>query len=134
MTAEDRRRRWVRRLTPLLLLAAVLLVYRLIAPKLPHDRQVAYELGALAPKLVRLDVSFSDPETPDEGPALMTTWHFQPGQAPRRLTATVRLHDGAWDVDARLVLVPPSPPEEVSRRITLREGTTIIRLGAPPSD
>lgn len=127
MTPEQRRR-LVRRLAPLLLLLGVLIAYQLISPKLPHDHDVVFELGSLADRLVRLEVSFSDPERPAEGPALSSTWNFKPGLAPRRLSTTVRLHGGTWDVDASLEFAPPSQPEQISRRITLREGTTIIRL------
>lgn len=112
----------------MLLLLGVLIAFQLIAPKLPHDREVVFELGPYADRLVRLNVSFSDPERPREEPALSSTWNFKPGFAPRRLSTTVRLHDGAWDIDAWLEFPPPSAPEQIFRRIDLREGTTIVRL------
>lgn len=127
MTAPSQSRPWIRRLAPLLLLVAALIVYRILGPSLPSDHDVVYELGASSDDLTRLDVAWSDPRKPREAPVLSGTWYFAPGKAPRRLASKVRLHDGEWDVEARLEH-PSGPAERVSRRVSLGEGTTIIRL------
>lgn len=124
----DTRQTWLRRLAPLLLLVAALIAFRLVGPALPHDHEVVYELGSLAPEVTRLEVAWYEPDRPSEAPALASTWNFSAGKAPRRLPSTVRLHSGEWKVEARLELVPPAMGEPIEKRVRLGEGTTIIRL------
>lgn len=126
--SENRRRiRW-RRFAPILLILAAFLVYRIIAPELPRDHEVVYELGDLAEALRRLEVAWREPNAPDEPPALHGTWHFAKGQAPSRLRATVRLPEREWEVEARLELEPPAEALQVTRRVRLREGTNYVSL------
>lgn len=107
---------------------AAVIVYRLVGPRLPKDHDVVYELGDMAPALLRLDVFWNDPERPRETPVYSSTWHFSEGRAPRRLPSTVKLYEGKWDIEARLELASREPVH-VSRKVNLGEGTTIIRLG-----
>ncbi len=120
-------RRW-RRFTPILLVGVALLVYRVIAPSLPRDHDVVYELSDHAEELRKLEVAWRKPEAPDEPPTLQSTWHFAKGDAPRRLSTTVRLPTREWEVEARLELEPPAEPLEITRRVRLREGTNYVSL------
>lgn len=130
--------RW-RRFAPILLIVAALLVYRVIAPELPRDHEVVYELGELAESLRRLEVAWREPSKVDDPPALSGTWHFAKGQAPSRLRATVRLPERDWEVEARLEVEPPAKPLQITRRVRLREGTNYVSLkeaepAQPPHD
>lgn len=139
MSEERRRVRW-RRFAPILLILAALLAYRFLAPELPSDHEVVYELGDLADELRRLEVAWRDPQKPDDAPALHGTWHFAKGQAPNRLRATVRLPEREWEVEARLEREPPAAPLQVARRVRLRDGTNYVSLenaepeSQPPHD
>jgi len=132
--SEARRRIPWRRFAPILLVLAALLAYRFLAPELPSDHEVVYELGGLADDLRRLEVAWREPETPDEPPVLHGTWHFAKGRAPSRLHATVRLPEREWEVDVRLEREPPAESLQITRRVRLRDGTNYVSLeGAEPA-
>lgn len=122
------RREWLRRLAPILLVVAVLLVLRTLRPTLPRDQQVSFDLGSAAPEVTRLDVTFDDPRRPGDESAVASTWNFAPGKAPRVVTTTVRLHDGEWDLDIRVQRAPDERTTRIARRVTLEGGSTVIRL------
>jgi hypothetical protein len=90
--------------------------YLLVAPKLPHDQQIALDLGEAAPEVTRLEVTWSRRESPDD-PAVSTRWHFDAGRAPRRLPVPVRLPDGAWIVDVSVARAGSGPDAHGSRLV-----------------
>lgn len=122
------RREWLRRLAPILLVLAVLLVLRTLRPTLPRDQHLAFDLGAAAPEVTRIDVTFDDPRRPGEEPAVASTWNFARGTAPRVVATTVRLHDGEWDLDIRVERASDERTTRIARRVTLEGGETVIHL------
>lgn len=122
------RREWLRRLAPILLVAAVLLVLETMRPSLPHDQRIVLDLGSAAPAVTRVDLTFDDPRHPDEEPAVASTWNFAPGKAPERIATTVRLPNGEWDLDIRVSRTTDERPIRIGRRVDLAGGETVLRL------
>lgn len=123
----ETRRSWARRLAPFLLLALALILFRVVAPSFPRDHDVLYVLGDEAPRVIRLDVAWRRADRTQEEPSVSASWHFSPGKAPRRLSSTVRLPNGSWEVSALIEKVDHGTEERL-RRVELEAGTTIVRL------
>jgi hypothetical protein len=109
---------WRRRAAPLLLLAAALGSYFMIAPTRPRDQDVSLDLGTVAPDVTSIQVVWSRPGSSDE-PAVSTRWHFAAGNAPRRLQTRMRLGNGPWIADVDLDRVDAGPRMHWSRQVNL---------------
>jgi hypothetical protein len=89
---------WRRRIAPLLFVAAGLGAYLMAAPMIPHDQDVAFDLGDVARSVTSVEVAWSRPGHQDD-PAVSTRWLFTVGNAPRRLQTRIRVSNGPWVAD-----------------------------------
>ena len=108
---------WRRRTAPLLLLAAAAGAYFMIGPRLPHDQDVALDLGDRAMDVTGLEIAWS--RSTEEQPQLSTRWHFALGKAPRRLPTRVRLPGGPWLADVEIERAGVVGVTRWSRRVNL---------------
>jgi hypothetical protein len=91
-----------RRLAPFLLLGAAVGAYLAVGPKLPHDHEVALDLGSASADVTSIELTWIDPRSTSDEAALTTRWNFSKGTAPSRLIAHVRLADGLWQAEAAI--------------------------------
>lgn len=118
----------VRRYAPLLLAAAALGAYLALRPKLPHEHDIAFQLGQAAPEVTTLDVSWTDARAPAGEAALGSTLHFAAGTAPRTVHTRVRLPDGPWDVDIQVERGKSMETTRIQRRVNLDEASVMLPL------
>jgi hypothetical protein len=111
-------RNWRRRAAPLLLLAAGLGAYVMLAPTLPHDQAVALDLGDLARHVASVEIAWTRPGSRDD-PAVSTRWHFAAGAAPRRLQTKMRVSNGPWVADVDVGWTDTAAAARWSRQVVL---------------
>jgi hypothetical protein len=109
---------WRRRAAPLLLLAAGLGAFLMLGRALPHDQDVALDLGSGARDVTSVEIAWSRPGS-KEDPALSTRYNFAQGNAPRRLQARVRLSNGPWIADVEVARADVARPMHWSRLVDL---------------
>jgi hypothetical protein len=119
-----------RRIAPLLLLAAGVVGYATLGPKLPRDHEVKILLGPNQPTVSALELVWIDPRNAERDAALTTRWQFTPGSAPRVLQTEVRLPNGPWDLDITLEHAA-APPSHLTRRIELEGSILVVHLDKP---
>jgi hypothetical protein len=86
----------------MLLVAAGVGAYLAMGPKLPHDHEVALDLGSAAADITSIELVWTDPHSSSDEAVLTTRWNFSRGTAPPRLAARVRLADGIWHAEATI--------------------------------
>jgi hypothetical protein len=108
----------------LLVGVGVALIAWLLVPAVPHDQTLIFALGAGAPKLAQLEVSWETGAGHQGG----FTLNFD-AEPPARVVRQLRLANGqyAFHVSARRRDVP-GERTEVSRRVTLDGSTQTLRL------
>ena len=123
-----------RRVGPLALAGAFIGLYLTVGDKLPHEHEVALDLGPSAPTVTDVELSWSDPRAPMEEAALTTQWHYAPGTAPPRIRAKVRLANGDWDAEVAVKRTNSPETTHWSRRVNLTGTSWRWRdsLDAPP--
>jgi hypothetical protein len=65
---------------------------------IPHDQDVAIDLGDVARAVTSVEIAWSRPGYKDE-PAVSTRWLFAAGNAPRRLQTRINVSNGPWVAD-----------------------------------
>ncbi len=116
------------RLAPLMLVGGAVAATVVFVPHLPRERHVEFRLDDSA-TIVGIDVDWSASDrrastnsSLDE-PLQGASWRFRAGTAPSMIPATIRLPDGAYDVE---VLVERTDrTESVHRLITLGDADRI---------
>jgi hypothetical protein len=109
---------WPRRAAPLLLLAAAMGAYMMLGPKLPHEQDVALDLGNLAREVTSVEIAWSRPGSKDD-PAVSTRWQFSAGNAPRRLQTKLRVSNGPWVADVDIGRADAAVATHWSRQVDL---------------
>src|SRR4029078_838809 len=94
-----------------------------VASKAPRDQHVTYVLGALADRVIALEVQYV---AADGDVARDTRLAFEPGQAPRVVSHEPKLPDG--DYRLRIDLDTREGRRSTERRVTLGGGTTQVDL------
>lgn len=112
----------------LLLAAGAAGAYVALRPKLPRERDVAFDLGAGASETASLEVLWTDATSPDREPALGTTVNFPEKGPPRVVHEKVRLPDGEWDVDITVVHGTPRETTRIQRRVNLETESVMLPL------
>jgi hypothetical protein len=85
-----------RRFAQLLLLVGALGVFYFLARAWPKEQVLRFDLGAAAPRVEELRVSYGDQEHGAD-------YHYAPGAAPRIVESQLRLPDGNYTVEADVV-------------------------------
>lgn len=120
-SGDSRRRSFLKRIAPLLLVSGAGLSAFVLIPTLPRERHVELRLDDPATVVgVRLDwevTSQRSAASPDTGPIHGASWRFPPGSAPSSVAMTVRLPDGAYDLDVLVERVGSA--ETVHRSVKL---------------
>jgi hypothetical protein len=106
-----------RRFAPLLLLAGGLGATLVVAPKLPHDREIELRITDPA-SVVQVDLQWLSPSDAEEV-IQGGSWRFSRGSAPRSIVSKVSLPDGRYDLD---VLVRRTDGADASHRRSLTLG------------
>jgi hypothetical protein len=94
-------RGFLRRLGPLVLLAALAAMWLVFGRQVPHDQTVHLVLGSAAPRVTELSVGYAEAGRESE-PAREATFHWAEGAAPRIVTHEPRLANGDYVVQIQL--------------------------------
>lgn len=108
--------------------AAALGVYFILAPRWPKDQVVHIVLGDAAPRIQEVRVRYASDAQSRAGQAEDWTreasFRYALNSAPRVITHEPRLPDGDYVVE--IDLVSPSTPVTVRRHVALQGGTSSI--------
>lgn len=116
------------RLAPLMLVGGAVAATVVFIPHLPRERHVDFRLDD-STTIVAIDVdwSASDRSTSTSSslsePLQGGSWRFRAGTAPSMIPATVRLPDGAYDIE--ILIERTDRTESVHRLITLGDADRI---------
>lgn len=103
------------RITRILFLVCAIGAALVILPRIPRDRQIEFRVED-APTVVGIDLTWSR----DDGePVQGSSWHFEPGHAPRFLTTSVHLPNGHYAID--VVVARTQGRDELHRVIELAD-------------
>jgi hypothetical protein len=109
----------------LLVGAAVAGLFWLLAPRLPHDQTVVFELGEHARDIGRLDVQWESASGEHEG---KLTLNF-PAPTPERVVRQFRMTDGDYAFRITAVHRDATPSRtELVRQVTLDGNNITLRL------
>lgn len=128
--ADKTRSPRLRRLAVLILPLGLLAASSIVSPHLPHDHTVRIQLGA-PEQIVGVHVQWipaqsSSRPDPDDA-AHGSRWNFARGAAPKSLTTTIRLPNGAYDV--AIEIERADRVQTVQRKIILG-GDELVSLNA----
>jgi hypothetical protein len=125
----------LRRLAPLALLIPAVAAGATLKPRWPKDQQIHYELGAAAPRVEELDVRWATDDASGGGArstdadwAREVGFRYAPGQAPRTVSHSPRLADGAYSVE--IEIRASGRAAVVHRHVLLEGGTTTLDLAS----
>ena len=108
----------LRRLSPLiLLLAAVVIYFGVVAPNTAEDHAVTLELQGSVRTITRVDTVWTGIDVRPGEAVAGSTFHFDRGKAPSRIQTEVHAPNGAYWLDVTVRKGDAST--EVRRRIAL---------------
>jgi hypothetical protein len=93
----ERRKFDRRKVAPFVLVAALVGVWLVLGPRLPHDQTVHVVLGKAAPRVTELRLAYAEGD--EQAAAREVTFHFAEGEAPRVVTHEPRLANGEYRVE-----------------------------------
>lgn len=91
-----------RRLGPLVLIGAGVVMMLFLGPKMPRDQLVHVVLGDAAARVSEVRIRYADPDASDADFAREATFRYAQGAAPRVLTHEPRLANGEYALEIEI--------------------------------
>jgi hypothetical protein len=91
-----------RKLGPLVLIGAGVVMMLFLGPKMPRDQLVHVVLGDAAPRVTEVRVRYAERGASDADFAREATFRYAQGAAPRIVTHEPRLANGEYDLEIEL--------------------------------